>query len=235
MSLEFKDKLTKLYDLYVYENGSKTNVILNENTGIYQVKYIAVSKQDIQTDVINKINDDKFLKCIYDGSVISIPNTEILYTIKYNTIEDNTDYTIDESTNHDKIVYNNMVTYNRVLKGYTEKRTIPEVKMNIYNDLESLENINNSSNGILCNQFQTFMTLEIDKFSNDDWGLYKEYLPDPKLRIYINRNISDKPSLTADDNTIKEWIFKYTLYEPGIDIYNITANELDDQSIVKVS
>lgn len=235
MSLEFKDKLTKLYDLYVYENGSKTNVILNENTGIYQVKYITVSKQDIQTDVINKINDDKFLKCIYDGSVISIPNTEILYTIKYNTIEDNTDYTIDESTNHDKIVYNNMVTYNRVLKGYTEKRTIPEVKMNIYNDLESLENINNSSNGILCNQFQTFMTLEIDKFSNDDWGLYKEYLPDPKLRIYINRNISDKPSLTADDNTIKEWIFKYTLYKPDIDIYNITANELDDQSIVKVS
>lgn len=235
MSLEFKDKLTKLYDLYVYENGSKTNVILNENTGIYQVKNIVVSKQDIQTDVINKINDDKFLKCIYDGSVISIPNTEILYTIKYNTIEDNTDYTIDESTNHDKIVYNNMVTYNRVLKGYTEKRTIPEIKMNFYNDLESLENINNSSNGILCNQFQTFMTLEINKFSNDDWGLYKEYLPDPKLRIYINRNISDKPSLTADDNTIKEWIFKYTLYKPGIDIYNITANELDDQSIVKVS
>lgn len=235
MSLEFKDKLTKLYDLYVYENGSKTNVILNENTGIYQVKNIVVSKQDIQTDVINKINDDKFLKCIYDGSVISIPNTEILYTIKYNTIEDNTDYTIDESTNHNKIVYNNMVTYNRVLKGYTEKRTIPEIKMNIYNDLESLENINNSSNGILCNQFQTFMTLEINKFSNDDWGLYKEYLPDPKLRIYINRNISDKPSLTADDNTIKEWIFKYTLYKPGIDIYNITANELDDQSIVKVS
>lgn len=238
MSLEFKDKLTKLYDLYVYENGAKVsinNIILNENTGIYQVKNIAVSKQDIQTDVINKINDDKFLKCIYDGSVISIPNTEILYTIKYNTIEDNTDYTIDESTDPDKIVYNNMVTYNRVLKGYTEKRTIPEVKMNIYNDLESLENINNSSNGILCNQFQTFMTLEIDKFSNDDWGLYKEYLPDPKLRIYINRNISDKPSLTADDNTIKEWIFKYTLYKPGIDIYNITTNGLDDQSIVKVS
>ena len=43
----------------------------------------------------------------------------------------------------------------------------------------------------------------------------------------VNRN--------ADDNTIKEWIFKYTLYKPGIDIYNITANELDDQSIVKVS
>lgn len=235
MSLEFKDKLTKLYNLYVYENGSKTNVILNENTGIYQVKNIVVSKQDIQTDVINKINDDKFLKCIYDGSVISIPNTEILYTIKYNTIEDNTDYTIDESTNHDKIVYNNMVTYNRVLKGYTEKRTIPEVKMNIYNDLESLENINNSSNGILCNQFQTFMTLEIDKFSNDDWGLYKKYLQNLKLRIYINRNISDKPSLTADDNTIKEWIFKYTLYKPGIDIYNITANELDDKSITKDS
>lgn len=233
MSLEFKDKLTKLYDLYVYENGSKTNVILNENTGIYQVKYITVSKQDIQTDVINKINDDKFLKCIYDGSVISIPNTEILYTIKYNTIEDNTDYTIDESTNHDKIVYNNMVTYNRVLKGYTEKRTIPNIKMNIYNDLESLENINNSSNGILCNQFQTFMTLEIDKFSNDDWGLYKVYLQNPTLRIYINKNISDKPSLTADDNTIKEWIFKYTLYKPGIDIYNISANELDNQNITK--
>lgn len=235
MSLEFKDKLTKLYNLYVYENSTKVNIkniILNENTGICQVKNIKQSTQDIENDVINKIEDDKFLKCIYDGSVINIPNTEILYTIKYNTIEDNTDYTIDESTNPDKIVYNNMVTYNRVLKGYTEKRTIPKVKMNIYNDLESLENINNSSNGILCNQFQTFMTLEIDKFSNDDWGLYKEYLPNPKLRIYV-KNKFDKPSSTADDNTIEDWLFKYTLYKPGIDIYNISANELDNKDITK--
>lgn len=235
MSLEFKDKLTKLYNLYVYENSTKVNIkniILNENTGICQVKNIKQSTQDIENDVINKIEDDKFLKCIYDGSVINIPNTEILYTIKYNTIEDNTDYTIDESTNPDKIVYNNMVTYNRVLKGYTEKRTIPKVKMNIYNDLESLENINNSSNGILCNQFQTFMTLEIDKFSNDDWGLYKEYLLNPKLRIYV-KNKFDKPSSTADDNTIEDWLFKYTLYKPGIDIYNISANELDNKDITK--
>lgn len=235
MTLEFKDKLTKLYDLYVYENGNKTNVTLvDESAGIYKVKNIAISTQDIKTDVINKIDDSIFLKCIYDASVISIPNTEILYTIKYNTIEDNTDYIIDISTDPNKIVYNNTVTYNRVLKGYTEKRTIPEIKMNIYNDLESLENINNSSNGILCNQFQTFMTLEIDKFSNDDWGLYKEYLPNPKLRIYV-KNKFDKPSSTADDNTIEDWLFKYTLYKPGIDIYNITANELDDKSITKAS
>ena len=235
MTLEFKDKLTKLYDLYVYENGNKTNVtLIDESAGIYKVKNIAISTQDIKTDVINKIDDSIFLKCIYDASVISIPNTEILYTIKYNTIEDNTDYIIDISTDPNKIVYNNTVTYNRVLKGYTEKRTIPEIKMNIYNDLESLENINNSSNGILCNQFQTFMTLEIDKFSNDDWGLYKEYLPNPKLRIYV-KNKFDKPSSTADDNTIEDWLFKYTLYKPGIDIYNITANELDEKSITKAS
>lgn len=231
MTLEFKDKLTKLYNLCVYENGSKKNISLNTDTGICQVKNIKQSTQDIEKDVITKIPDDKFLKYVYDASVINIPNTEILYTIKYNTIEDDT--AVDETNSTDKIVYSNTVTYNRIIKGYIEKRTIPDVKMNIYNDLESLENINNSSNGILCNQFQTFMTLEIDKFSNDDWGLYKEYLPDPKLRIYINKNISDKPSLTADDNKIKEWIFKYTLYKPGIDIYNISANELDNQDITK--
>ncbi len=231
MTLEFKDKLTELYNLCVYENGSKKDITLNKDTGICQVKNIKQSTQDIEKDVITKIPDDKFLKYVYDASVISIPNTEVLYTIKYNTIEDDT--AVDETNSTDKIVYSNTVTYNRIIKGYTEKRTIPEVKMNIYNDLESLENINNSSNGILCNQFQTFMTLEIDKFSNDDWGLYKVYLPEPKLRIYINRNISDKPSLTADDNTIKEWIFKYTLYKPGIDIYNVSANELDNQNITK--
>lgn len=231
MTLEFKDKLTKLYNLCVYENGSKKNISLNTDTGICQVKNIKQSTQDIENDVITKIPDDKFLKYVYDASVINIPNTEILYTIKYNTIEDDT--AVDETNSTDKIVYSNTVIYNRIIKGYIEKRTIPDIKMNIYNDLESLENINNSSNGILCNQFQTFMTLEIDKFSNDDWGLYKEYLPDPKLRIYINKNISDKPSLTADDNTIKEWIFKYTLYKPGIDIYNISANELDNQDITK--
>ena len=90
-----------------------------------------------------------------------------------------------------------MVTYNRALKGYTEKRTIPKVKMNIYNDLESLENINNSSNGILCNQFQTFMTLEIDKFSNDDWELYKEYLPNPKKKKKKNTRLSKPRSWKA--------------------------------------
>lgn len=231
MTLEFKDKLTELYNLCVYENGSKKDITLNKDTGICQVKNIKQSTQDIEKDVITKIPDDKFLKYVYDASVISIPNTEILYTIKYNTIEDDT--AVDETNSADKIVYSNTVTYNRIIKGYTEKRTIPEVKMNIYNDLESLENINNSSNGILCNQFQTFMTLEIDKFSNDDWGLYKVYLQNPTLRIYINKNISDKPSLTVDDNTIKEWIFKYTLYKPGIDIYNISANELDNQDITK--
>ena len=230
MTLEFKDKLTKLYNLCVYENGSKKNISLNTDTGICQVKNIKQSTQDIEKDVITKIPDDKFLKYVYDASVINIPNTEILYTIKYNTIEDDT--AVDETNSTDKIVYSNTVTYNRIIKGYIEKRTIPDIKMNIYNDLESLENINNSSNGILCNQFQTFMTLEIDKFSNDDWGLYKEYLPDPKLRIYV-KNKFDKPSLTADNNTIKEWIFKYTLYKPGIDIYNISANELDNQDITK--
>ena len=222
MTLEFKDKLTKLYNLCVYENGSKKDISLNTDTGICQVKNIKQSTQDIENDVINQIADVDFLKCIYDASVISIPNTEILYTIKYNTIEDNIDL--------NKMVYNNTVTYNRVLKGYTEKRTIPEIKMNIYNDLESLENINNSSNGILCNQFQTFMTLEIDKFSNDDWGLYKEYLPNPKLRIYVDNNKHGNiftPD-TSNGNKIEDWSFKYTLYKPGIDIYNITANELNE-------
>ena len=231
MTLEFKDKLTELYNLCVYENSSKKDITVNKDTGICQVKNIKQSTQDIEKDVITKIPGDKFLKYVYDASVISIPNTEVLYTIKYNTIEDDT--AVDETNSTDKIVYSNTVTYNRIIKGYTEKRTIPNIKMNIYNDLESLENINNSSNGILCNQFQTFMTLEIDKFSNDDWGLYKVYLQNPTLRIYINKNISDKPSLTADDNTIKEWIFKYTLYKPGIDIYNISANELDNQNITK--
>lgn len=231
MTLEFKDKLTELYNLCVYENSSKKDITVNKDTGICQVKNIKQSTQDIEKDVITKIPGDKFLKYVYDASVISIPNTEVLYTIKYNTIEDDT--AVDETNSTDKIVYSNTVTYNRIIKGYTEKRTIPNIKMNIYNDLESLENINNSSNGILCNQFQTFMTLEIDKFSNDDWGLYKVYLQNPTLRIYINKNISDKPSLTADDNTIKKWIFKYTLYKPGIDIYNISANELDNQNITK--
>lgn len=231
MYLEFKDKLTEIYNLTVYENNSKISDLYikgNTATGIYQVYNILESKQNIQTDVIDKISDNDFLISLYNSSVINIPNTEVLYSIKYNTIED--DITEDENKN---VVYNNTVTYNRVIKGYTEKRTIPEVKMNIFNDLESLENINNSSNGILCNQFQTFMSIEIDKFSNDDWGLYNDYLKEPKLRIYISKNISDNPKLVADDNTPKDWIFKYTLYKPGIDIYNISQKDINNDDIVK--
>lgn len=227
MYLEFKDKLTEIYNLKVYQNNIaiEDQYIKYNNFGIYQISNILESTQNILTDVINKIPNDNFLKLLYNSSVINIPNTEVLYTIKYNTVEDD----VDENN---KEVFTNTVTYNRVINGYSEKRTIPEIKMNIINDFESLENINNSSNGILCNQFQTFMSIEIDKFSTDDWGLYTDYLKDPILRIYVNRNVISGTKLTADD-TIKDWIFKYTLYKPGIDIYNMSSKEFDNNDIIK--
>lgn len=234
MYIELKDKLTSIYDLIVYENSTQLNdITVNVDTSIYTISDIITSKQDIQTDVINKINDNNFLTDLYNSSVINIPNTEILYTFKYNTIDNN------ENDLKNK-VYTNIVTYNRIISGYTEKRTIPDIKLHIYNDMESLEKLNNSNNGILCNQFQTFMSIQIDNFNDDNWGIYKKYYNNIKIRLYLNHNFIDSKDGTSTISENNSIIYKwnsdritYSLLKPNIDIFNVTAKQLLDKNNIK--
>ena len=47
---------------------------------------------------------------------------------------------------------------------------MPVVNLDMYNDIERLEAVNNIENGVLCNQFQFFIDLNIEDFGYDNWG-----------------------------------------------------------------
>lgn len=55
--------------------------------------------------------------------------------------------------------------------GFTEPRAIPEFKLSLHNDFESLDKINKLDNGVMCNQFRTYLDIEIDKFDDTTWGV----------------------------------------------------------------
>ncbi len=240
MYVELKDKLTYVCNFSVYENDTlinDTKITLNNDTSIYKITGIITSKQDITTDVINKISDNKFLTDLYNSSVIEIPINQVLYTFKYNTIDDET---ADLSESQKNVVYSNIVTYNRIISGYQEKRTIPDIKLHIYNDLETLERLNNSDNGILCNQFQTFTSIQIDNFNDDNWGFYKKYYTNLKIRLYLNHNFIDSKdgssTISEANETEYKWTkdkISFTLIKPGIDIFNISAKDLLDKNNIK--
>jgi hypothetical protein len=44
------------------------------------------------------------------------------------------------------------------------------VNLKGYNEMELLKAVNNIDYGVMSNQFQYFIDVDIDKFSYDDWG-----------------------------------------------------------------
>ena len=71
------------------------------------------------------------------GRYSDIAPKHVLYTIKY-AVED------EETCSH-------IATYDRAIGGYTEYRKFPNINLHCYNDIESLEQLNNVNNGVLCN------------------------------------------------------------------------------------
>lgn len=63
------------------------------------------------------------------------------------------------------------VPYKITQPGFTEPRAIPEIKLSLTNDFENLDKINTLDNGVMCNQFRTYLDIEIDKFNEQTWGL----------------------------------------------------------------
>lgn len=55
--------------------------------------------------------------------------------------------------------------------GFKDTRKIPEIKLNLSSCQDNLTEVNTLENGVLCNQFKTYLDIEINNFSADDWGL----------------------------------------------------------------
>ena len=136
-----EDIVTKIE---LYENSVQKGTTVNvDSTGICTFNGILTYTETI----VNNAN----LLSLYKRQNLNVKPNHVLYTIKY-AVEDETECT-------------HIATYDRSIGGYTEYRKFPNISLRCYNDIESLEQLNNADNGILVNQFQTFVDLKIDDFT----------------------------------------------------------------------
>ena len=209
-----EDIVTKIE---LYENSVQKGTTVNvDSTGI-------CTFNDILTYTETVVNNANLLS-LYKRQNLNVKPNHVLYTIKY-AVEDETECT-------------HIATYDRSIGGFTEYRKFPNISLRCYNDMESLEQLNNADNGILVNQFQTFVDLKIDDFTQDTWGKMQEKYPDPVLNINLDIAFSVKKpndsskvegiSITQDDYNIT-----YSLIKPNIDIFTATAKELSNTDNIK--
>ena len=106
-----------------------------------------------------------------NGQVISTKDRSVQVTVKY------------KNGSKAKTAF-----YQLTQPGFIDNRKMPSVKLTLNKDLESLENSNKIENGVLCNQFQFFVDIDIDDFSSDIWGSFV-----PEDSISLNLDIANIP------------------------------------------
>ena len=170
------------------------------------------------------INNAEILNDLYNLSFSSEGEQYILYTIKY-SIGEETELT-------------HISTFKYMLQKYDEVRTLPKISLKCYNDMESLEQLNKAENGILCNQFQFFVDLKIDDFNENNWGKITHLLNNPTLKLTLNidastcklNNNTTNTNYTFNDKLLNNNKVRtsVSLLKPNVDIFNITARDLEN-------
>ena len=212
---------------------SDNNEILEHPDGIIKVKPDGKTTLPItlpglkdRTSLYGQGDDKNILNDLYLNKIEPPFNDSILFTVKYAVGNERT--------------CSHLTTYEYNMTGYNEYRTLPEVTLNTYNDMESLENLNKSINGILCNQFQYFTNIKITGFDNSNWGKVTQKIKNPKLelKLTIKSIIGEVDSETIEDTTISLsdiMKIKYSIINPNIDIFNITQKNLEsDNNVFKI-
>lgn len=212
-----KDKI----NLYV------NNLLIDKNDiiGLNNASSDIISYPNIKNSVVdisNFINNENILNDLYNNKS---SNTLNVYNIPIMV-----EYYIE---GNDEPLYD---YYNINSTGYKEVRNIPKIDLHIYDDIESLEKFNNIDNGLLCNQFQFFIKVSISEFDKSNWG---QYFDDLTLSFKIAENNVDK----FTGNIIKKvtqltdgvYTHTYQLVNKDVDIFNITAKELDSLDRLDIS
>ena len=209
-----KDDQIYVKEIEVYQNSSLICVPTPFNdhlniTNIGNINTIDVNEYLDDTDILNKL---------YNNEILLQNNDDVLFTIKYSV--------------NDETVCKHITTYKYKLGNYNEYRTIPDIKLNITNDMESLEQLNKIENGILCNQLQYFINIKIDNFNSETWGKLLQYYKTLKLDLELTLNpiltdITHNSENNIDTNMLK---IKYSCINPDIDIYTSSQKILEDEN-----
>jgi hypothetical protein len=56
--------------------------------------------------------------------------------------------------------------------GFTDPRTIPSFELTLSNCFTDLADVNTIDNGVLCNQFRTYLDIDINDFGIENWGIF---------------------------------------------------------------
>ena len=207
-------KQNYISDVSLIENDILLDCI-NNNNGIYEYTSNILTTLPID-DIKQKLDepdDISILNQLHLNLIKNQSNDYITYNIKYKNIGDNSE------TYH-------INTQKLYVNGYKEYRTLPIINLKTYNDIESLEKLNNKDNGILCNQFQYFINIDVDNFDNTNWGQLYDYIGDSSLSFELT---TDLYLHTLDDN-LEFMSLNMSIIKPGIDIFNVTSKQLEDKS-----
>lgn len=148
--------------------------------------------------------------------------------------------------------------YKLVQPGFAESRKIPVVNMSIDKQLNQLEKANNIENGVLCNQVQFFVNVDISDFDENVWGsiasdndvtlnfdikncktdydFIEKYSIESATETYTLHSYNDIENDDFEDKSTHEPInycsIKTYLVDNDItDPYNMSQNELDESHI----
>ena len=151
--------------------------------------------------------------------------------------------------------------YKLVQPGFAESRKIPVVNMSIDKQLNQLEKANNIENGVLCNQVQFFVNVDISDFDENVWGsiasdndvtlnfdikncktdydFIEKYSIESATETYTLHSYNDienddfaEDTSTGQPHSINYCSIKTYLVDNDItDPYNMSQNELDESHI----
>lgn len=180
-----------------YKNMLKISTTVNTKNNIPQIssneQITSASQLYANPGASNEVYGCDLFNMLLNGQVISTPERSVNITVKY--------------TNGTK---QKSAFYKLTQPGFKDNRKMPTVNLTLNKDLESLENSNKIENGVLCNQFQFFVDIDIDDFSSDIWGSFV-----PEENISLNIDIANIP-------IDYDFVNKYGI-QAAIETYSLTG------------
>lgn len=183
------------YDMY------RVKVHVNDNIPQIIDADVATAKDyNRSAGTSNETDGCDLFNALMNGSTIKTNDRSVTITVKYMSgSKEIKDY------------------YKLVQPGYIDNRKIPKVKLEIKNDLDTLERSNDINNGVLCNQFQFFVDIDISDFSRDYWGSYV-----PEEDITLNFDIVNAP-------VDYEFVERYGV-QSAENMYTVHVNPVDSSN-----
>ncbi|WQJ53430.1 MAG: hypothetical protein [Wendovervirus sonii] len=169
----------KLYPYNAYIYDSSYNDITNK-TSIY---YVHTNLNSIIIKANEEINENILKDDYFKVQPSFTSDNTLTYTFN------NLDTSINSSIKYgkDNIYYENFYI---TQPGFTDTRDIPNITLKMHNNIADTQTYNTLENNVLCNQFITYLDINIDDFKNK-WGQFLDNDTSISMTMEISNIMSD--------------------------------------------